>query len=118
MDFAFLIPAGTPAGSVKQSIDDIPASSVCTVTETINGSTSSVSAVVVGSGAQATVPAAGTASAELADTYSTVTTPPAPPAPVSPIVPRSRSPDKAAIVSRGRIRPGRRSRRTWVPTPL
>jgi hypothetical protein len=75
---------GTAVGSVKQSFNGIPAGSVCTVTETADGSASSVSVVVEGSGRQATVPAAGTASTGITDTYSRR---PAPPAPVSPIVP-------------------------------
>jgi Domain of unknown function (DUF5979) len=84
VDFAFLIPAGAAAGSVKRSFDGIPAGSKCIVTETADGSTNTVSAVVLGSGAQATVPTAGTATAELTDTHSTR---PVPIAPVSPVVP-------------------------------
>ena len=69
---------------MKQSFNGIPARSVCTVTETARGATSSVSVIVEGSGRQATVPAAGTASTGITDTYCRR---PAPPAPMSPIVP-------------------------------
>ena len=53
--FAFLIPAGTPAGSVSRSFDEIPAGSTCTTTETSNGATTAVAVAVTGSGQQVAV---------------------------------------------------------------
>ena len=44
----FVIAAGTPAGNVSQSFDGIPAGSVCTVTETADGATATVTATVSG----------------------------------------------------------------------
>ena len=44
----FVIGAGSAAGSVSHSFDGIPAGSVCTVTETADGGTTTVLAIVVG----------------------------------------------------------------------
>jgi Domain of unknown function (DUF5979) len=65
----FVIPAATPAGMVFHSFDDIPAGSVCTVTETTDGSTSTVMVTVMGDNQQATVPAGGVVDVGLVDTY-------------------------------------------------
>jgi Domain of unknown function (DUF5979)/Thioester domain len=72
--FAFLIPAGTPAGTVSRSFDGIPANSTCTITETSNGATSTVAATVTGSGQQVSVAANQVATAVLTDTYSPIAT--------------------------------------------
>ena len=45
---SFVIPAGTPAGLQLHFYDDIPAGSTCTVTETADGSTSTVTTTVLG----------------------------------------------------------------------
>jgi Domain of unknown function (DUF5979) len=65
----FVIPAGTPAGSVTHSFDDIPAGSACIVTETTDGATATVAALVAGSGQRATVPAGGVAPVNITDVY-------------------------------------------------
>jgi hypothetical protein len=67
--FAYLIPADTPAGTFDQSFSDIPAGSVCTITETSNGATSGVTVATTGSGQQVTVGADQSLTAVLSDTY-------------------------------------------------
>ena len=68
----FVIPAGTAAGTVSQTYSNLPAGSQCTVTETQDGSSSTVSVAVTGDGQQVTIPAGGTASVGITDTYSLV----------------------------------------------
>ena len=46
----FVIPAGTPAGDQTMQYDNIRVPAKCTVTETVDGHTSTVSVDVVGSG--------------------------------------------------------------------
>ena len=65
----FVIHAGTPAGTTSHTYDDVPAGATCTVTETVDGSSSTVAVITVGSPQDATVPAGGVATAELLDTY-------------------------------------------------
>ncbi len=65
----FVIPAGSVAGTIDHTYTNIPASTVCTVTETADGSNSAVSVVTVGSGQTATVPAGGTATVVLTNDY-------------------------------------------------
>jgi hypothetical protein len=65
----FVLPAGTPAGSVSQSYDGIPAGSVCTVTETADGATGTITAIVAGSGQTATVAAGKVVPVNLTDVY-------------------------------------------------
>ena len=65
----FVIPAGTRAGTVSHSFDGIPAGSVCTVTETRDGATTTVRATVSGSGEKATVPAGKVVPVSLMDVY-------------------------------------------------
>jgi hypothetical protein len=67
--FGFLIPARTAAGPVPRSYDNIPAGSTCTVTEILAGGTATVLVAGVGSGQQVTVPAGGTVSADLTNTF-------------------------------------------------
>jgi len=67
--FAFLIPAGHRAGAVKRSFDGIPAGSQCLVLEVVNGATTSVAGVAEGRAQLATVPAAGSATVRVTDTY-------------------------------------------------
>jgi len=68
----FVIDAGTAAGATSHSYDDVPSGATCTVTETVDGSSSTVRVVTVGSPQDATVPAGGAATAELLDTYTFV----------------------------------------------
>jgi Domain of unknown function (DUF5979) len=65
----FVIPAHTPAGSVSHSFDDIPAGSVCTITETTDGSTDTVIVTVSGDGQTVTIPAGTGVAVSLIDVY-------------------------------------------------
>ena len=65
----FVIGAGSKAGSVSHSFDGIPAGSVCTVTETADGGTTTVAAIVAGSGQTVTVPAGTVVPVSLVDAY-------------------------------------------------
>ena len=64
----FTIPAGTTSPD-PVTFDDIPAGTVCTVTETADGSTSTVAVTTTGSPQDVTIPAGDTAAAEITDTY-------------------------------------------------
>ena len=68
----FVIPPGTPAGEQTQEYDGIRAGSKCTVTETADGHTSSVSVEVEGSGQTVTVPAGKIVVVDISDTYGLV----------------------------------------------
>ncbi len=65
----FVIRAGSAAGSVSHSFDGIPAGSACTVTETADGGTTTVAALVAGSGHTVTVPAGKVVPVSLVDVY-------------------------------------------------
>ena len=65
----FVIDAGTAAGTTSHTYEDVPAGATCTVTETVDGSSSTVAVITVGSPQDATVPAGGVATAELVDVY-------------------------------------------------
>jgi Domain of unknown function (DUF5979)/Thioester domain len=65
----FVIAAGAGAGSRSTSFDGIPAGSVCTVTESADGGTATVTATVSGDGQTVTVPAGTVASVTLVDAY-------------------------------------------------
>jgi len=65
----FVIPAGTPAGNVSHSFDGISAGSVCTVSETADGATATVTATVSGNGQNVTVPAGQVVPVSLVDVY-------------------------------------------------
>ena len=65
----FEIASHTPAGSVSHSFDDIPAGSVCTVTETADGATATVTATVDGNGQKVTIPAGKVVPVNLMDVY-------------------------------------------------
>ncbi len=65
----FVIPAGTPAGSVSQSFDNIPAGSMCTVTETADGATDTVAATVSGNDQTVAVPAGEVVPVNVMDVY-------------------------------------------------
>ncbi len=65
----FTIAAGAPAGSVSHSFDGVPAGSVCTVTETADGATATVTATVAGNGQNVTIPAGKVVPVNLMDVY-------------------------------------------------
>jgi Domain of unknown function (DUF5979)/Thioester domain len=65
----FVIPAGTPPGTVVHSFDNVPGNSVCTVTETSDGSASPITVTVIGGEQQAIVPPGGIAVVGLTDVY-------------------------------------------------
>ena len=65
----FDIAAGKPAGTYSQTWTGIPAGSTCTVTEPVNGGTSTVSVTTVGSPQDVTVGAAQGAEATISNTY-------------------------------------------------
>lgn len=65
----FVVAAGTPAGNVSQGFDDIPAGSVCTVTETADGATATITATVSGNHQTVTIPAGDVVSVNLMDVY-------------------------------------------------
>ncbi len=65
----FVIPAGTPAGTLSQTYSPIAADSVCTVVEDTDGHTPTITARQQGSGIVVTIPEAGIATADLTDVY-------------------------------------------------
>ena len=65
----FVIPAGTPAGDKSQTYEDIPAGSLCTVTETSDGSVVGTDVVVIGAGQEATIPSGKSETVHVTDTY-------------------------------------------------
>ena len=68
----FVIPAGTPAGDQTMQYDHIRVPATCTVTETVDGHTSTVSVVVERSGQTVSVPAGDIVEADISDTYGLV----------------------------------------------
>ncbi len=67
-----MISAGAPAGTTSHTYTDIAAGSQCKVTETQDGSSSTVSVIVTGDGQTVSIPAGGTANVGITDTYSLV----------------------------------------------
>jgi TQXA domain-containing protein len=65
----FTIPANTPASTVSHTYSPIPAGSICRVLETVDGHLPTVTARKAGSGISVTIPAGGTATANLSDTF-------------------------------------------------
>lgn len=65
----FVIAAGAPAGDQTMQYDHIPAPATCTVTETADGHTSTVSVIVTGSGRTVTVSPGDIAEADISDTF-------------------------------------------------
>ena len=65
----FVIPAGTPAGTVSMSYPNILAGSTCALTETANGATETATAMTVGSPQEVTISEHGTATANVVNTY-------------------------------------------------
>ncbi len=78
--FAFLIPAQTGPGSVSRVFPDLPPGARCTVTETADGRTATVTVVATGQ-RTATIPVNGTATVHLTDNYSRRAPPPVVPPP-------------------------------------
>ena len=67
----FVIPPGTPAGSVSNSYPNLPAGATCTVLETADGRSPNLNVRVVGSGNTVTIPPGGSVTVPLTDTYDT-----------------------------------------------
>jgi hypothetical protein len=91
-NFAYLLPAGSPAGSFSRVFADIPAGSTCTVTEAINGGNEATAVDSIGSGQQITIVPGQTATLDLTNDIQPLATPTTPPtapttAPTQPIVP-------------------------------
>jgi hypothetical protein len=64
-----VIPARTAAGDTSKTYRDIPAGSLCAVTETSNGSGVATTVVVTGNGKQVKIPSGDSATAHITDTY-------------------------------------------------
>lgn len=65
----FIVPAGTPAGTVSQTYPNLIAGTVCTITETADGSTATVIASTIGSPQQVTIAANGSGTANIVDGF-------------------------------------------------
>ena len=65
----FVIDAGTHAGTTSKTYHDIPAGTMCTVTETSDGSTTATDVDVTGDGKQVTIPSGGSETVDITDTY-------------------------------------------------
>ena len=65
----FVVPAGQSAGMISHTYPGIPAGSTCTVTETQDGSTATVSVETVGGNQTLAVPAHDVVAANITDTY-------------------------------------------------
>jgi hypothetical protein len=65
----FTIAAGISAGSYSRSFGPVPPGSLCTVTETADGATDTVTAIVSGSGESVTVPADAVVPVNVTDVY-------------------------------------------------
>lgn len=65
----FIVRANAPAGSTSQTYPGIPAGTMCTVTETSNGSVVGVDVVVTGDGQQVTIPSGAREKVKITDTY-------------------------------------------------
>ena len=66
----FVIPAGTPAGDrPSQRYENIPAGTVCTVTETSDGSVVGTDVDIIGAGQEAIIPSGDSKMVHITDTY-------------------------------------------------
>ncbi len=72
---AFIIPAGTAAGTTSRTYRHITAGTTCTVIETSNGSVVGTDVVVTGDGQEVTIPAGGREMVDITDTYTAVPSP-------------------------------------------
>jgi Domain of unknown function (DUF5979) len=79
-NFTFIIPAHTGPGFVTRHFDQLPPGARCTVTETATGGTSKVSVAATGRSHTVTIPAAGSVTVHVTDTFTIRTAPPPPPA--------------------------------------
>jgi Domain of unknown function (DUF5979) len=68
----FIIPAGTPAGTESKTYHRIAVGTVCTVTETSNGSVVGTDGVVTGDGQQVAIPSGASATVDITDSYHAV----------------------------------------------
>jgi len=64
-----VIPGGTHAGTTSRTYRHIVAGTECTVTETRNGATTTVTVAVRGDGQEVTIPAGGTKTVQIRDIY-------------------------------------------------
>ena len=64
-----VIPPGAPPEDYSHTYSPIPAGTKCTVTETVDGSSTSVEVIVTGDGQEVTIPPGEGASADIKDTY-------------------------------------------------
>ena len=67
-----VIPAGSAAGTYSQSYPDVIAGAACTVTETSDGSSSTVNVTTTITGSPVTIAADGTGAVDVTDTYTFV----------------------------------------------
>ncbi len=65
----FVIDAGMDAGTTSKTYHDIPAGTMCSVTETSDGSTTATKVIVTGAGQQVTIPSDGSKTVDVTDTY-------------------------------------------------
>ena len=67
----FVVASGSPAGTTSRTYTGIPSGSMCTITETANGTerTTNVTVNVAGDGQQVTIPQNSTVTATVTDTY-------------------------------------------------
>jgi Domain of unknown function (DUF5979) len=65
----FVVAAGTHAGTTSKAYAGIPEGTMCTVTETANGSVVGTDVVVTGDGQQVTIPSGGSETVNVTDTY-------------------------------------------------
>jgi Domain of unknown function (DUF5979) len=66
---ALVIPAGTPAGTRSHTYADIPVGTICSVSETANGSVVGTDVVVTGDGQEVTIPSGRRETVHITDTY-------------------------------------------------
>ena len=71
----FVISAGAPAGTQSRTYRHIAAGTTCTVIETSDGGVVGTDVVVTGDGQQVTIPAGGSKTVDITDTYSAVPSP-------------------------------------------
>jgi hypothetical protein len=71
----FTIPAGQQPDEAGYLVPDLPAGTVCTITETADGATATAAVTVSGSGQQVTIPAGAEAAAEVTNAYTVPKTP-------------------------------------------
>ena len=93
----FLIAPGEPAGPVPHTVNGIPGGSTCVVTEVVDGGTSTVSVIGVGSGQSVVVAPAAAETADLTNTFDVMSTPTTPTLPTTPAPTTPSTPAPAPI---------------------